>query len=601
MARRLASVGCSRSGTRFGLALLLLVPLIVADAGLGATHPTAQAQAGSQRVFLPYIGKPFGSQTSSPLNLGVRLDMAQRSSQLVGSGSATLDASRSTAEVIAVTGGVITATASDNSRFTLTIPTGALYTTTQISLIPLLAIDGKPLGGSAGAGVKLEPDGLEFALPVTLTIQTATPITATAELPVAFHGDGEDFYAYPLARHIQTPTFQLLHFSGVAYLGDGISIPVTPSSPVPADLESQLRQEAERLLQNERQAELLGLDPDPTLMPNLIALLRAYYNLVLRPELLANRSNCDWAENGGLAKAFGFDRQVQLYGLDGDFAAAHNEIWNSLEIALRSCWAQKTQPCVNFNDPQLMADLSRLAYQAQMIGLTGFDLAGLPQCTCTTVTAVPAWDGTFQVSWARTAEGLLISGGITRLLSIHIDNQGTMTTRLDTKLEQVAFGMRWQNGFPPTPNAIAGSSTINESSTVQEIDPFPNTRVDTSHSTGGPRQGYATFDVYQTPCTYRLSFQWDQPTTYYIDGNVYRSENPVNFNVHLYDRNAYVNAQSPRISGQATLPVYYAQTPPKEYVSATSNAGSAWLSPLYAGTGAPLGWAQVTWLLVPAP
>lgn len=593
--------GRAWSGARLWLALLLLVPLIIADGGLGSAPQSAEAQAGSQRVFLPYLGKPFGSQTPSPLDLGVRMDLARRSGRLVGAGVATLDDARSATEVMAVAGGVITATAADNSRFTLTIPSGALYTATTISLIPLLAIDGKPLGGSAGAGVKLEPDGLQFALPVTLTIQTATPITATAELPVAFHGDGADFHAYPLARHIAVPTFQLLHFSGVAYLGDGISIPVTPSSPVPADLESQLRQEAERLLQNERQAELLGLDPDPELMPRLIELMRSYYNMVLRPEMLANRSNCAWAENAGFAKALGFDRQVQLYGLDGDFAAAHAEIWSSLEIALRACWAQKTQPCVNFNDPQLMADLARLAQQAQLLGLTGFDLAGLPQCTCATVMDVPAWDGTFQISWERTAEGQYISGGITRVVTVHVDNAGTMTTRLDTKLPQIAFGMRWQNGFPPTPNAISGTGGVNETATVREIDPFPNTRVDTSLSTAGPRLGYALLDVYQAPCTYRLNFKWDQPTTYYIDGVVYRSENVVNFGAYLFDRNAYVNPQSPQISGQATLPVYYSRPQPQEYVSASSNAGAAWLSPLYAGTDAPFGWAHVTWSLVPAP
>lgn len=593
--------GRAWSGARLWLALLLLVPLIIADGGLGSAPQSAEAQAGSQRVFLPYLGKPFGSQTPSPLDLGVRMDLARRSGRLVGAGVATLDDARSATEVMAVAGGVITATSADNSRFTLTIPSGALYTATTISLIPLLAIDGKPLGGSAGAGVKLEPDGLQFALPVTLTIQTATPITATAELPVAFHGDGADFHAYPLARHIAVPTFQLLHFSGVAYLGDGISIPVTPSSPVPADLESQLRQEAERLLQNERQAELLGLDPDPELMPRLIELMRSYYNMVLRPEMLANRSNCAWAENGGFAKALGFDRQVQLYGLDGDFAAEHAEIWSSLEIALRACWEQKTQPCVNFNDPQLMADLAQLSRQAQLLGLSGFDLAGLPQCTCATVMDVPAWDGTFQISWERTAEGQYISGGITRVVTVHVDNAGTMTTRLDTKLPQIAFGMRWQNGFPPTPNAISGTGGVNETTTVREIDPFPNTRVDTSLSTAGPRLGYALLDVYRAPCTYRLNFKWDQPTTYYIDGIVYRSENVVNFGAYLFDRNAYVNPQSPRISGQATLPVYYSRPQPQEYVSASSNAGAAWLSPLYAGTDAPFGWAHVTWSLVPAP
>src|SRR5689334_11573021 len=57
----------------------------------------------------------------------------------------------------------------------LHVPAGALSAPQAITMIPLSSLGGSPLGGSFGA-VQLEPTGLHFLVPATLTIQVPAGI-----------------------------------------------------------------------------------------------------------------------------------------------------------------------------------------------------------------------------------------------------------------------------------------------------------------------------------------------------------------------------------------------------------------------------------------
>jgi hypothetical protein len=584
-----------RRAVRLFLFLLLTLVLLGVAGPLSIFQPqTAHSEAETTRVYLPYIRKPynFHLQPPNPLNMSVRLDLRHKSGSQPGQSAPalavpTLDTARAFQTIIPVTGGVITATAADNTLFTLTIPNQALYTATQITLIPLAAIDGKPLGGNAGAGVQLEPEGLEFFYPVTLTIQTTATIPVTAELPLAYHGDGQEFYRYPLALHHATPTFQLMHFSGVAYLGDGISIPVTPDSPVPTNTEDQLKQETQVLFQNERQAELMGIEGDPHFWGKVKELLHSYYDLVLRPEMLANRTNCDWTENGGFTKILGFERQVQLTGLADDFTQEHTEIWDSLEIAIHACWVKYTQPCVNYNDPHQVAEINKIANTAERFGLSGYDPRNLPECDCTGVAGVTAWNGTFHMSWTRSIEGVVNDN---EWLQGSVSRSGDFTALLDWKSGLVGPEFRWQNGHAFS-NPLLGSAGINDSSTL-----FIPPNVSSSDSTtgsGAPLDGAVTLDLDQGQCTYRLRFTFYLP----VDDTSWGHTNIRLWDVDVMNRNAYVNPQAIELSGNEKMPVINPFI--GEGVGYLGGSASGNLSPLFITAG--FGSAQVSWNLVPAP
>ncbi|HLX33860.1 MAG TPA: hypothetical protein VKR30_01310 [Candidatus Limnocylindrales bacterium] len=116
--------------------------------------------------------------------------------------------------MVDATGGTVTATGADGSVFSLTIPAGALDKSTQISLYPVSSVATLPQGSKLVAGVQFAPDGLQLAVPGTLTITLPSGTDATKLGGLAWSGDDTDPHPYPaiLANgSLQVPVF---HFSG---------------------------------------------------------------------------------------------------------------------------------------------------------------------------------------------------------------------------------------------------------------------------------------------------------------------------------------------------------------------------------------------------
>ena len=98
--------------------------------------------------------------------------------------------------VIDSTGGTISATGSGGSRFTLTIPPGAIQGAQPIGVFPIQSLGTLPSAAKLIAGVQLSPDGLSFAVPATLTIDLPNPPDAGAGA-VGWHGDGDRLHRAP--------------------------------------------------------------------------------------------------------------------------------------------------------------------------------------------------------------------------------------------------------------------------------------------------------------------------------------------------------------------------------------------------------------------
>jgi len=113
------------------------------------------------------------------------------------------------------TGGTIAATSSTGIAYTVTFPAGAVREARTISVTPVSSLRGLTLPGPVLAAVRLEPDGLALAAPVTLDISGVPAGPA-----IGFHAasDGKQLELQALEASGGTRQLVLHHFSpaGVA-------------------------------------------------------------------------------------------------------------------------------------------------------------------------------------------------------------------------------------------------------------------------------------------------------------------------------------------------------------------------------------------------
>ncbi|HEY9228390.1 MAG TPA: hypothetical protein VIP11_17160 [Gemmatimonadaceae bacterium] len=112
------------------------------------------------------------------------------------------------------TGGTLSTTGPDGTRYTLVIPPKAVLDSIEISMTPLSTVGGLPLSGGLAGGVQLEPDGLRLTQMATLTIEPSAAVDRSSLSGFGFYGNGEDFHLYPTRTTQAGITIQLYHFSG---------------------------------------------------------------------------------------------------------------------------------------------------------------------------------------------------------------------------------------------------------------------------------------------------------------------------------------------------------------------------------------------------
>ncbi|MBI3923936.1 MAG: hypothetical protein HY319_00165, partial [Armatimonadetes bacterium] len=112
-------------------------------------------------------------------------------------------------------GGGLEATGSDGTRYTLTIPPGALLEEVDITLTPV-AVAGLPVSGRTLGAVHFAPEGLRLLTPATLTVRPVLPVDARRFVAVGFHGEGTQLFVAPARTDAQELVISVLHFSGAA-------------------------------------------------------------------------------------------------------------------------------------------------------------------------------------------------------------------------------------------------------------------------------------------------------------------------------------------------------------------------------------------------
>ena len=220
-----------------------------------------------------------------------------------------LDASAETKGVIPVTGGTLSATAADGTKFTLTVPEKALLSDQEISMTPVSSIDGLPLSGGLVAAVDLKPDGLVLFLPAILTIEPAKGVSPKEYVSFSYNGSGDELFLYPAEVTDTTVTVSLMHFTG---FGGGNGSASSIDAYTPSSGEDQARQKMGSAQDNARKS---GSDKFP--IDEAIAILREWYNATVYPNLKSAVNDETALESAG-AEFARWMKNVSQLGLDED-------------------------------------------------------------------------------------------------------------------------------------------------------------------------------------------------------------------------------------------------------------------------------------------
>lgn len=269
----------------------------------------------------------------------------------------TADTARSAAGTVTTErGGTVTAIAADGTTFELAVPAFAVGADTEIRLTPLADVHGIDAAGPSHA-VQLEPEGLQFLQLVRLTIQPAAPIAPASQVMIEANGDGSDAR---LALVDPTTTGIVLLFEHFT-IGDATTLTDEQKAlfkkKSATNAQRQLEGEIRDRIQEERDKQLAGEDPDPALWDDLEALFDRFEKEVVEKLGEAAALSCDAL--GAYVKALlSFHRQLELVGL-GSTAALDRFIAAIRTIAderYPECEREAIDRCRDKKEPQILID-----------------------------------------------------------------------------------------------------------------------------------------------------------------------------------------------------------------------------------------------------
>jgi hypothetical protein len=266
-----------------------------------------------------------------------------------------LDESAGAKGVISSTGGTLSATAADGTKFTLTIPEKALLSDQEIGLTPVSSIDGLPLSGGLVAAVDLKPDGLVLFQPATLTIEPAKGVSPKEYVSFSYNGSGEELFLYPADVTDTTVTVSLMHFTG---FGGGNGSASSINAYTPSSGEDQAKQKMGNAMDS---AQKSGSDKFPT--DEAIVIFREWYNTSVHPNLQSAVNDESQLESAG-GEFARWMKNVTLVGLEEEFYKEREIGRNLFHKALDNAIKKTAGRCKSQKDPQNVRRLLRLAYIA---------------------------------------------------------------------------------------------------------------------------------------------------------------------------------------------------------------------------------------------
>jgi hypothetical protein len=167
--------------------------------GRAARRPALSAMDVVGAVFVS-VAQPIAASGASAQQQGAAttapVRFPQPAHQITVSVSADTKAAVSGA-ISSSAGGTLTATGANGVRYVLHFPPGAFAGSETVSMTPVSAVHGSPLGNLVGA-VAITPDGMALVKPATLTLSTPEPVSPQHDAGFAAGSGGKDFSLYPL-------------------------------------------------------------------------------------------------------------------------------------------------------------------------------------------------------------------------------------------------------------------------------------------------------------------------------------------------------------------------------------------------------------------
>ena len=304
--------------------------------------------SGSPQI-VPYncvaVGEPSGGAVNGDANCDHEIDVPDVTAtlQLVAGlpvptcYSTTLASSGQVSKVIGPEGGLLSTTGPDGSTFSLQVPENALTGAQLIEMTPVTAVANLPLSGGFVAGVDLQPSGLIFWEPVTLTITPATSVAPNSETAFLL-SNGEFSLAPPLpvGGPIQ---ISLTHFTTGA-IGNGTASDRATAVNNAPNAEAAFDAAAADATRSGRDGS------DPGFAQKLIAAAQSYYDSEIAPNLQRAAADCNFGHTF-IPKANGWARQLSFLGTAVDFAGQINAIMQASVQNLAACFNDAATRCNN--------------------------------------------------------------------------------------------------------------------------------------------------------------------------------------------------------------------------------------------------------------
>ena len=202
-----------------------------------------------------------------------------------------LDKKQTSNGTIGKTGGTVSLSTADGSKFTLEVPANALNAETTITLTAVKTLAGAPLATNAPTAVQLEPSGLLFNEIATLTIIPGKAIPVKEQVIFGYEGDGKDYHLMPVDPKSKDIRVRLVNFSGAG-------VGSAADTQLAAHLMLRARETAARIFQKfgeysqgQRRTLLEGNEDDGNFHANYKAALDQYEKQVLT-EIVAAELDC---------------------------------------------------------------------------------------------------------------------------------------------------------------------------------------------------------------------------------------------------------------------------------------------------------------------
>lgn len=329
-----------------------------------------------------------------------------------------LDKKQTASGKVSPSGGSVSLTAADGSKFTLDVPPNALDIETAITMTAVTNLDGAPLDDKAPTAVQLEPSGLFFKEMATLTITPAKDIPIKNQIIFGYEGDGKDYHLAVIDPKSRDIKIKLMHFSG-AGVGSGSDAAWAANLMVQArTAEARIAQRLGEYLQESRRKGLLegedSVDMDEV-AERIRSALDQYEDQVVLKEIVAAELDCKHGVRA-MQDLIGVERRRQVLGLVT--ATTFHDNFEKLKKIIEAC--QK---------PFRVAGVSNnVSFTGEICSLNKpFTLdATFPGGTATTAFA-PSSNAGGATTDSGGGGGCDVSGGGNYTVALNEDGSGTLT------------------------------------------------------------------------------------------------------------------------------------------------------------------------------